>query len=91
MDVSKSFHLPEKGAIVGADQCPSASVETMIMEPLALPRVKKTAFPSGVNAGERSSAGPDITPGANSLGLLSAAWARHAGEVVAASRTSPAR
>lgn len=35
----------------------------------AFARVKKTVRPSGVNAGDRSFAGPEITPGENTVGL----------------------
>jgi hypothetical protein len=44
----------------------------MIIEDESFPRLKKTVFPSGEKAGLRSSAGPETTPGANSLGLFEA-------------------
>src|ERR1700678_744048 len=45
MDDSRSFHFPEKGATVAGDHCPFTRFETRIIEPLPLPRVKKTVFP----------------------------------------------
>jgi hypothetical protein len=42
----------------------------MIIEAELFPRVKRTVFPSGAKAGERSSAAPEMTPGANNFGLF---------------------
>src|ERR1700722_9982808 len=73
---SKSRQCPENGATVGADQRPLAKVDVTIIVAVPLLRVNTTVFPSGAKAGDRSSAGPEITPGANSCGLFEA-WARH--------------
>jgi hypothetical protein len=67
---SKSPHCPEKGAISGVDHLPFSKVDTTIIEAELFPRVKKTVFSSGEKAGERSSAGPEKTPGANNCGLF---------------------
>src|ERR1700677_3837008 len=67
---SRSFHLPEKGASAGVDHSPFTRCEARIIEPESFPRVKNTVFPSGVNAGDASSAAPEITPGPNNRGLF---------------------
>jgi hypothetical protein len=85
-----SFHLPEKGAIRGVDHRPPSKDEVIIVEDERLPRVKKSVFPFAEKVGERSSAGPEMIPGANSFGLF-ALCAAHSGEFAPKRARSPTR
>src|ERR1700761_7590734 len=73
MVASMSLHCPENGAVTGADQCPLSRWLTRMVESLPSLRVKYTVRPSGVNAGALSCSGPEITPGAKTVGVTSCA------------------
>jgi hypothetical protein len=66
---SWSPQVPENEAICGFDHSPWARCETRIIEPTS----KYTVFPSGVNAGQASPAGPEMTPGEKISGSALAA------------------
>jgi len=70
---SRSSHSPENGAIRGFDHVPPDRCETRIVDWFELDRVKNTVLPSGVKAGDRSFAGPEITPGENIRGAVACA------------------
>jgi hypothetical protein len=64
----RSTHPPENGAICGSDQWSPVRCDSTMIDQVAPARVKKIVFPSGVNVGDPSFAGPEITPGSKIWG-----------------------